>query len=268
MYYTASLALAATVTFYLVSQIAKMLHAKRPDIGWVVLASVVGGVLAFISFILLKTFIVGLDPLVILAISLFAAFIVSSASFKAINQMSWGNAITTSVANIAIGSIALVAAVVLNGESLKETFQTVSNVAKQNASVVEYVATGEEVEWQEELLDDDQEGFVNDASDEETEGQLEATFNQLDLLPPAAVLAKQKKAKRTYVEPKYHVISINRLGSVVGKAIRIKRKNGSVVAGSLVKMLGNDVVIAQRLSNGTATTPISIAEIQKLEVYK
>ncbi len=258
MYYAASLFLAVAITFYLVSQIAKMLHAKRPDIGWVILASIVGGILAFITFILLKTFIVGLDPIITLAGSLFVAFIVSSAAFKGINQMSWGSAITTSVANIAIGMIAIVAAVVLNGESIKDTFQSVSKVAQTKSDMVEYIATGEAVEITEdevELADAVEEGF-------------EPAFNELELLPAGAKLEKAKKAKRTYVEPKYHVISINRISTIVGQSIRIKRKNGNVVSGSLIRMLGGDAVIEQRLSNGIATTPISIAEIKKLEVYR
>jgi len=258
MYFIASLVAAVGLTLFVVSKIAKMLHAKRPEINWVILASFLGIFLAGLAWVILDIFVQGLKPIEMLVISLVVMLVVSSAAFKYINQMSWSSAVTTNIANIVIGIITIVAATVLNGESVEDTFYSTSKAVKSNINMVESVATGNTVGIPEEEIIEDE------AIDEEEE----LIVTELDMLPAGAAIEKAAKKRRIYIEPKYQVISINSINSVVGKSIKIYKKNGGVVSGLLTNLQGNDAVISQRLSGGTATTPVSLVSIKKLEVYR
>ena len=263
MYFIASLVAAIAITIFLVSKIAKMLHAKRPEVNWVLLASFFGVFLAGLSWIALDMFIQGMKPIEMLAISLVIMLMVSSAAFKYINKMSWSGAVTTNIASIVIGLITVVTATVLNGESVQDTFNSASKVAKSNVNIVQSVATGNTAGLPEEEIIED---FVDDQ--EEATDDAEPMVTELDMLPAAAVMEQKAKKKRVYIEPKYHVISIRNINSVVGKAIKIHKKNGKVVTGMLTNLRGSDAVISQRFSGGTAITPVSLASIKKLEVYR
>jgi signal transduction histidine kinase len=268
MYFAASLFAALIVTLFVVSKIAKMLHAKRPEMVWVFLASLVGIVFAIISMVLLNLFAQGIDPMVMLIVSVTVVLIVSSVAFKAINQMNWSGAITTNIATVVIGLMTAVAAIVLNGESLNEKINDVTSLAKTNSAMMESVATGEvdvtSILDSGHSVSDEQQ---NEMAMEDAE-ELEPVITELDLLPPSAAKEIKAKTKRVYVEPKFHVISISSINSVVGSKIRIIKKNGNKITGSLKSIHGNDAVVSQRMSSGVATTPISIASIRKLEVYR
>ena len=93
-------------------------------------------------------------------------------------------------------------------------------------------------------------------------------FSELDFLPPGAAKEAKSKKANVYVEPKFRVVSIGSISSAVGRPIRIQKKNGNTITGSLKGINGNEAVIVQRLSSGEAVTPISIATIKKLEVYR
>ena len=280
MYFYASLFAAFVITLLVVSKIAEMLLAKRFNIGWVFLASLVGSAAAVASYFSLSIFVKGIDPMVMLIVSLSTMFIVSSAAFKYINKMSWTGAITTNIANIAVVLITLTAAVVLNGKSLEEEFSAINSVAKDNMSMVESAASNyqtgvviEDVSMKDEIEGDELVMDSEDALSEEPvlEGVLEEAeplITERDLLAPAAIKEIEKKEKVVYIEPKYRTISVGSIRSLVGQPIRILRKNGKVVAGSLKKINGSDAYVAQRLRSGVATTPISIAQIRKLEVYR
>jgi len=92
----------------------------------------------------------------------------------------------------------------------------------------------------------------------------------VDLLPAATVkeLADNKKRATERRAPKFRVISLNNARSAVGKNIRIKNTNGRSIIGALRNISANDLIIEQRINGGLATTPISMARIQKLEVYR
>ena len=277
MYFYASLFAAFVITLIVVSKIAEMLLAKRPNIGWVLLASLVGSGAAIISYVLLSLFINGIDPMVMMIVSLSVMFIVSSAAFKVINQMSWSGAVTTNIANIVIVLITMTAAVVLNGKSLEEELSVLNTATKDNMSVVE-------TEYQNNAFDDEAlldvvEGDslsmdsveevlpetaleVSDFEEEETR------ITELDLLPPAAVKALEQQKKRVYKEPKYHVTQVGNIRTLVGYTVRVLKSNGNTITGALKKVSGSDAYIEQRISNGTAIAPIEIAKIRKLEVYR
>ena len=88
------------------------------------------------------------------------------------------------------------------------------------------------------------------------------------MLPAATVKEMEAKKNKVYKEPKYRVISLNNIRSAVGKNIRIKNTNGTSIIGALKNINANDLVIEQRINGGLATTPISFARIEKLEVYR
>jgi len=273
MYFYASLFVAFVITLIAVSKIAEMLLAKRPNIGWVLLASIVSAGSAILTFILLSTFIKGVDPMVMMIISLSAMFIVSSAAFKNINQMSWSGAVTTNIANIVIILITMTAAVVLNGKSLEDELSAMNMVAKDNMLMVESAASGYQDDTFLEAEDDSlamngggslSETFTEENGFEEEEPQI----TEKDLLPPSAVKSLERQKKVVYKEPKYHVTQVGNIRTLVGYTVRILKNNGNTISGSLKKVSGSDAYIEQRISNGTAVTPIAVAKIRKLEVYR
>ncbi len=278
MYFYASLFAAFVITILVVSKIAEMLLAKRFSFPWVLVASLVGGVSAIAAYIALSTFVKGIDPMVMLIASLSTMFIVSSAAFKTINKMSWTSAITMNIANIAIILITMTAAVVLNGKSLEEEFASLNSKANDKMSMVESAVlvldeSSLEVIGEEPLVMNDEE--MLDTAEMQPEALLDDEFaeeepqiTERDLLTPGAAKALKKKESVVYIEPKYRAIGVGNIGSLVGQTIRILKSNGNTISGAVKSVNGSDVVIAQRISNGIATTPVAIAKIRKLEVYR
>lgn len=283
MYFAGSLFFAFAITLFLVSKIAKMLNAKRPDIGWIFFALIAGSILAFVTIIALGMFVEGQDPNVMLGITLASAFIVSSAAYRYINKLNWSGAITLNIASIAVGVLTMVTAVVLNGESLSETIDTINITAKKNTSIVKSMTTDNlvhegiqisdstdatDASMSEEALNTDITDTNNVENEIATEDEEEPVFREIDLLPAGAVRDIKKRQKRVYVEPKFRVVSLGNIHSAVGHRIRIYRENGNMVIGALKRVDGNDAVISRYTSKGTVIMPISIAKIHKLEVYK
>jgi len=266
MYLIGSLLLALGLSVFVVSKVAEMLQAKKPAMERILLASLIGSIAAFATILALSALVKNVDPMIMMIVSILAMFIVSTLAFKSINEMSWSGAITTNIANIALVLITGTAAVVLNGESVDKTIKSVQKIFNTNTAIVEGLASGntdtmsiiDEASKQadnEELVDDD---------------NLDPTFKEVDLLPAATVkeLADNKKRATERRAPKFRVISLNNARSAVGKNIRIKNTNGRSIIGALRNISANDLIIEQRINGGLATTPISMARIQKLEVYR
>lgn len=284
MIFFASLIAAFGITLWLVSYIAKMLHAKRPGMGWIFLAWLAGGILAALAVIPISIYAKDIDPNILFISTLVLLFIISSAAYKFINQMGWGGAFTTNIASSVIGIVALVMAIVLSGNSLTDTYNTINIAAQKNASMASAMAGGD---FSQELASDPSDStsisdqlLMDNESDNNTNGEdneslantvedddIEPSFKETDLLPKRVV--KQIEAKqKPYVSPKYHVVRIGKLNALVGRSIRIHKSNGKVVAGSLQKIRGSNAVVKQRIHGGVAEIPVSIASIRKLEVYR
>jgi len=273
MYFATSLFVAFVITLLLVSKIAKMLNAKRFEINWVFLALIIGIGLTTVAVILLNMFVQNQEPNIMLAMTLATALIISSAAYKYINKLNWSGALTLNMASMAIGLLSLVTAVVINGKSISETFNTLNISAKNNTAMIKSIATGENINNNREAIsEDDSEsaivGTENDISAENNAESDEASITELDLLPAGAIRDIKKKENRVYTEPKFRVISIGSIHSAIGHKIRIHRKNGNTIIGALKRIDGNDAVISKYSNKGTVVMPISIAKIHKLEVYK
>ena len=273
MYFAASLFAAFVITLLFVSKIAKMLNAKRPEISWILFALIAGGILAAITTIVLGMFIQGQEPNVMLAMTLVATLIVSSAAYKYINKLNWSGAFTLNMASMAIGLLTLVTAIVINGKSVNDTFNRLNISAKNNTAMVKSIATADSIDDAVATISEDNlnnNNAENIAEEDETSEEDEVTVavTELDLLPPSAARNIKKKEKKVYVEPKFRVISISNIYSAVGHKIRIHRKNGNIIVGGLKHIDGNDAVISKYSSKGTVVMPISMAKIHKLEVYK
>ena len=271
MYFAASLFAAFVITLLLVSKIAKMLNAKRPEISWILFALIAGGILAAITTIVLSMFIQGQEPNVMLAMTLVATLIVSSAAYKYINKLNWSGAFTLNMASMAIGLLTLVTAVVINGESVSDTFNSLNISAKNNTAMVKSMATADSIDDAVATMSEDNINNAENITEEDetsTEDEVPAAVTELDLLSPSAARDIKKKEKRVYVEPKFRVISISNIYSAVGHKVRIHRKNGNTIVGGLKQIDGNDAVISKYTSKGTVVMPISMAKIHKLEVYK
>lgn len=269
MIFFASLAAALGITLFLVSYIAKMLHAKRPGIGWVFLAWITGTVLAALVMIPLGMFGQSVDPLILFIATIVLSLLISSAAYKYINQMGWGGAITTNIASSVIGLVAMVLAVVLSGNSIKDTFSSIDIAGLSNPAMLDSMKEDDFSEHSAyedtdlNSVDNDGQALVSVDEDDD----MDPVFKETDLLPKGAVKEMQVKVK-PYVSPKYHVVSIGSINSLVGRSIRISKSNKKVVAGALVRIRGNDVIVKQRIHGGEATVPVSLASIHKLEVYR
>jgi len=282
MYFYASLFAALIVTLVVVSKVAKMLLAKRYSMEWILLASLVGAAFATVAYILVSTFVKGVEPMAMLILSISVMFVASSVAFKFINKMSWSSAVTTNVASIAVGLIAVTAAVVLNGKSFDETLATVNMTVSDKVSIAQTVAedikegelnldalsTENEIAQDVTLDENGEEILPEDSMEENFADDLAPKITEDQLIPPAALREIKKKEKKVYIEPKYRIISVGSIRSVVGKPIRILKRNGTVISGSLKKISGSEAYIAQRLSSGVATMSTPIAKIRKLEVYR
>ena len=259
MYLMLSMLVAVMVTLFLVSKIAKMLLAKRSGLEWITIASIVSALIAVVTYITLNIYVAGLEPMIMLGITLGAMILFSSIAFKLINQMSWGAAIATNVANVVIMLATSVGAIVLNGESLSEIVNSVTHSAQRNTKMVDSMVNGTEIT----------EPAVTGIPEEEVleDSEAEPMVTELDLLPKGA-LKEQEKKKRIYVAPKFHVVSIDRINSLVGHSLKIHTTKGSIVLGQLQKIEGSDAILYRRVQGGTAVTPIPFSSIKKLEVYR
>ena len=272
MIFFASIFAAFGITLFLVSYIAKMLLAKRPGMGWVFLAWISGGILATVAMIPLGIFASALDPQVLTILTLVLSFIISSAAYKYINQMGWGGAFTTNIASMVISMITLVAVILVNGNSIQGTLESFEQLAKQKEVMSGALAQGDfsaesltdAMQASEQVLEesDNQEEELADSADD-----MEPVVKEKDLLPKGTLKELEAKQK-PYVAPKYHVVSIGNIRSLVGRPIRVNRTNGKTIKGALVAIRGNSAVIKRRIHNGLATTPIALSTISKLEVYR
>jgi len=264
MYLIGSLLLALGLSVFTVSKVAEMLHAKKPSMERILLASLIGSIAAFATIVALGALVKNVDPMIMMTLSILAMFVVSTLAFKSINEMSWSGAITTNIANIALVLMTGTAAVVLNGESIDKVIKSVQNTFHTNTAIVEGLASG----------NTDTMSITDEASDEASteelaeEDDLDPIFKEVDLLPAATVKELEAKKKVVYKEPKFRVISLNNARSAMGKNIRIKNSKGKSIIGALKSISNNDLIIEQRINGGLATTPISMARIQKLEVYR
>jgi len=267
MYLIGSLLLAFGISVFAVSKIAEMLHAKKPGMERVFLASIVGGIAAFLALVALSVFVKNIDPMTMMIVSILAMFIVSTLAFKSINQMSWSGAITTNIANIALVLMTVTAAVVINGESIDKVIKSVQNTFTTNTVIVENLAEGNtDIAAITDEINSNTENEVEEIALEDED--FEPTFKEVDLLPAGTVKELEAKKKKVYKAPKFRVISLNNASSAVGKNIRIQNTNGRSIIGALKNISANDLIIEQRINGGLATTPISFAKIEKLEVYR
>ncbi len=265
------------IVLFLVSKIAEMLNAKKSDMGRILLASVLGGFAAAVTLILLVMLVEDRHPAIMWGASVAATLIVSSLAYKYINGLSWGGAITTNIANVVLSLVALTASVVLSDGSINDTVAKMNDFAKKSTMVVQNAAKGDldaalspapEISAEADNGNKNKEGMLEQDEMDVADDDLEPTFKETDLLPPATVKELKAKEKKVYIEPKFRVISLSNVRSAVGKNVRVLSVKGKTITGLLRKINGNNAVIEQHLSGGSAITPVSFARIRKFEVYK
>ncbi len=274
MYLMLSLLVAAGVTLFVVSKIAKMLLAKRPGLEWVTFASIVSALIALVTYLTLNIYVSGLEPMVMLGITFTAMIVFSSIAFKMINQMGWGAAIATNVANVVIFIATSVAAVVINGESLSKVISSISHSARSNTVMVNSMVNGSnniiktpEMGIPEEEMheDDASEPLVTELEllpQDVIEGEAQAEIKQ----KPITAAAKYQKQRKH--QQKYQVVNIDNIKSLIGRSLKIHTNQGRVIVGQLQQINGSDAMLYRRVNGGTAVTPVEFSSIKKLEVYR
>jgi len=141
MYFTLTLIASAAITFFIASKMAKFFLAKRPEVKWVILASLASTLIVVTSYIGLNFIVAWIDlsatdpsqtltklhPIIMLVITITTLLLLSSVAFKVINDMCWGSAIATNVASVAIMFIISLSSVTLidNNADKFETAKTI-----------------------------------------------------------------------------------------------------------------------------------------------
>ncbi len=266
MYLIGSLLLALGISVFAVSKVAEMLHAKKPGMERILLASLIGSISAFVTLVVLSAFVKNLDQMTMIILSIVSMLLVSTIAFKSINQLSWSGAITTNIANVALVLMTGTAAVVLNDHSIDKTIKSVQNVFNTNTAIVENIAAGNTDVVS--IIEDETSNNQNNDEELIVEDDFDPSFKEVDLLPAGTVKELEAKKNVVYKTPKYRIISLNNIRSAMDKNIRIKNTSGRTIIGALKDVRANNLIIEQRINGGLATTPISMAKIEKLEVYR
>ncbi|MCK5902934.1 MAG: hypothetical protein KAG28_07270 [Cocleimonas sp.] len=246
--------LAFVITLWITSFFARLLHAEKPDMAWVLLVWVFGIGLSFGILFGFKSIVT--DKLFLLLASYSIPFLILTLSYKFINKMNWAGAITTNITAIAVGIISTVIMIVLLGKPLDSTIIHLAS----RVGLAQDVPVAEE-----------KERTIDQSID--IDHDIVPVLKDKDLLNPHVIVAlkrQQNANELSYKGRKFQPISIRRVNEIVGYTIRIEKVGGSVWEGSLNKVeeKGGELVIKIILAGGTATAPIAISSITKLEVYR
>ncbi len=240
--------LAFAATLWITSFFARLMSAKKPELVWIFATWLLGIMISIGIVISLNLFIYDKQLLVVL--TYLTPLIVLTIIYRLLNKMDWLAAITTNVTALAVGVIAAVIVIISIGKPLDKTIISMAcdiGLVEEMKPVESLAEAGEE-EYEEEVILTDQ-----------------------DLLSPQVIAALEKKKireKKSYIEPKFQVISIRRANGAIGYKIRLAKKNGKVLEGVLSKIRGGQLIVQQNLYGGVATTPIAMGSVKKLEVYR
>ena len=238
---------AFAATLWITSFFARLMSAKKPELIWIFATWLLGIMISIGVVISLNLFIYDKQLLVIL--TYLTPLIVLTIVYRLLNKMDWLAAITTNVTALAVGVIAAVIVIISIGKPLDKTI----------ISMASDIGLVEEMKPSESLAEADGEEYE------------EVILTDQDLLRPQVIAALEKKKirdKKSYIEPKFQVISIRRANGAIGYKIRLAKKNGKVLEGVLSKIRGGQLIVQQNLYGGVATTPIAMRSVKKLEVYR
>ena len=244
---------AFAATLWVTSFFARLLHAKKADMAWIALSWLVVLILSIAMLAGIK--ILAVDKYLEVVGMIFVPFLSFTLAYKIVNKMNWAAAITTNVITVAVGVIAVVLTIISLGKPLERTLTEL-------ATTVGLV---------DELAIDNTEVSELDAVDEMEEEIIDPVLRDADLLGSTVATAlknQEKRASKSYVEPKFRLISVRSARGAVGYKIRLLKNNGKVIEGALSKIRNGELIIKQNLYGGIATTPISINTVKKLEVYR
>lgn len=149
MYLTLMLLISAAITFFIASRITQFFLAERPEVKWVVFASLGSVLIAMITFIGLNFIVAGIDlsaadpsqtltkrhPTVMFIITISIMLLLSSVAFKVINKMGWGSAIVTNIASVAVMLVASVGSVTLNDNKISSEIEIAKIVPSEEVLV-------------------------------------------------------------------------------------------------------------------------------------
>jgi len=171
--------------------------------------------------------------------------------------------------------------VVLNGESLKDSFQTTNIALQSNISSItdmaslELSGSEEVIEQEEEKIDNNEDGadiglveLNDDSSDLGENEKQEPLIKETDFMTKEAALAFEAKKNKTYLEPKFIIIKRSQAHEAIGYNIRVINTHGNTTIGLLTGIRGGKLVISKRVVEGEAIVPMDLAAVRKLEVYR
>ncbi len=246
--FTLPLSLIAFVaTLWITSFFARLMSAKKPELIWIFATWLLGIMISIGVVISLNLFID--DKQLLVALTYLTPLIVLTIIYRLLNKMDWVAAITTNITALAVGLIATVIVIISIGKPLDKTI----------ISMASTIGLVEEIKPVESLAESDEEEYE------------EVILTEQNLLSPQVIAALEKKKireKKSYIEPKFQVISIRGAKGAIGYKIRLAKNNGKVLEGILSKIRDGQLIVQQNLYGGVATTPIAMGSVKKLEVYR
>ncbi|HFC91350.1 MAG TPA: hypothetical protein ENJ51_00910 [Leucothrix mucor] len=239
--------IAFAATLWITSFFARLMSAKKPELIWIFATWLLGIIISTGVVISLNLFID--DKQLLVALTYLTPLIVLTLVYRLLNKMDWIAAITTNITALAVGLIAAVIVIISIGKPLDKTI----------ISMACDIGLVEEMKPVESLAESDEEEYE------------EVILTEQNLLSPQVIAALEKKKireKKSYIEPKFQVISIRGAKSAIGYKIRLAKNNGNVLEGILSKIRSGQLIVQQNLYGGVATTPIAMGSVKKLEVYR
>ncbi|MEE9302402.1 MAG: hypothetical protein V3U84_01320 [Thiotrichaceae bacterium] len=222
------------------SFLAKIFKAKRFKIHWMVLPWIG----ALISIVAANVF--QLDGLYALAIGLMAFVIV----LIFVNGMQLTSAVTiimTSIASLALLSVGSMYALNQSGTSTRTlTARAIEFIPDSKFYDLSFLAKINETKDTVFIIEDD---------------EVVAGYSEQDLLPNRIVKKYNLKS------PIYRVINPSKAGAMRGATVRLLKRDGKLLRGSIVGVEGNKLILGKYVPNkGMIKAPIPLGMIKKLEV--
>ena len=241
--------LAFIITLWITSFFATLMGGKKVDMLWISIAWLMG-IIVSIAILIGLNFII-LDKTLNIVLTYSIPLIIFTLVYRIVNKMDWAAAITTNITAISMGVIATVIVIISLGKPLDRTIITIaSDAGLFDASAMNNIATAE----------------VNDEDYRD-----EVLLTDQDLLSQQVIKALERNKKRqqkSYIEPKFQLISLRRANGAIGYKVRLLKNNGKVLEGLLSKIEDEQLIVKQTLQGGIATTPISMRTVKTLEVYR
>ena len=162
--------------------------------------------------------------------------------------------LVTSIANVAVMGLVLFAGgMVLDRYQNSQLVNVMMNYVKDNQSFISFS-----------VFPETKQDGVHDVVDDKHEDAF-VFYSEALLLPEGAIQQKNGLSSNTY-----QTVKLANAHTVKGKPVRVVKKDGEILKGTLVEIRKNSLVLSVYIpsAKGMIIAPIAMPIIRKLEVYR